>query len=133
MKTILFIKQHRKIAAVRASQSAFRYGRLYFRPVSGDGIHFGISKTVEGILAYSRILSDEEVVIVANTSVSSVWEGDVLVDYDLNARTKVFDLLYCNHEAQAEVRLLKSEHPIRLFIWKMEKSISDQPGRFICG
>ncbi len=93
----------KRIAAVRASQPALRYGRLYFRPVSGDGLHFGVSRTVEGILAYSRLLSDEEILIVANTSVSSVWEGDVLVDYDLNARTHYFDLLYCNHEAVAEV------------------------------
>jgi glycosidase len=94
-----------KIAAVRASQAALRYGRLYFRPVSGDGIHFGISKTVEGILAYSRLLSDEEVLIAVNTSVSSVWEGDILVDFELNARSRIFDLLYCNHDAQPEVQV----------------------------
>ncbi len=98
-----FYRTIQKITSVRANEAALRYGRLYFRPVSGDGIHFGISKTVEGILAYSRLLSDEEVLIVANTSVSSVWEGDVLVDYDLNARTKVFDLLFCNHDAAIEV------------------------------
>ena len=32
----------------------------------------------------------KKILIVANTSVSSVWEGDVLVDYDLNARTLYF-------------------------------------------
>ncbi len=98
-----FYQAIKKIAAVRADQASLRYGRLYFRPVSGDGIHFGISKTVEGILAFSRLLSDEETLIAVNTSVSSVWEGDVLVDYDLNARTRVFDLLYCNHDAATEV------------------------------
>jgi glycosidase len=98
-----FFQATQKIATVRAGQPALRYGRLYFRPVSGDSVHFGISKTVEGILAYSRLLSDEEILIVANTSVSSVWEGDVLVDFDLNAHTQFFDLLYCNHEATMEV------------------------------
>ena len=98
-----FYQTTQKIAAVRAGQPALRYGRLYFRQVSGDGVHFGISKTVEGILAYSRLLSDEEVLIVANTSVSSVWEGDVLVDYDMNAHTQCFELLYCNHEAASEI------------------------------
>jgi glycosidase len=96
-----------KIAAVRADQAAIRYGRQYFRPVSGDGIHFGVSKMVEGLLAYSRLLSDEEVLIAANTSVSSVWEGDILVDYEVNARTDMFDLLYCNHEAQKEVQVVE--------------------------
>lgn len=101
-----FYQTTQKIAAIREHQPALRYGRLYFRPVSGDGVHFGISKTVEGILAYSRLLSDEEVLVVANTSVSSVWEGDVLVDFDLNARTKVFDLLYCNHETVSEIPVI---------------------------
>jgi len=101
-----FYQATRKIANVRANQAALRYGRLYFRPVSGDGLHFGLSKTVEGVLAYSRLLSDEEILIVANTSVSSVWEGDVLVDYDLNARSSCFDLLYCNHEAATELPIV---------------------------
>lgn len=101
-----FYRAIQKIAHVRENQPALRYGRLYFRPVSGDGVHFGISRTVEGILAYSRLLADEEIIVVANTSVSSVWEGDVLVDYDLNARTRVFDLLYCNHEAVHEVPVI---------------------------
>jgi len=101
-----FYQAIKKIASVRASQTALRYGRLYFRPVSGDGVHFGLSRNVEGILAYSRLLSDEEIVIAANTSVSSVWEGDVIIDYDLNARTKSFDLLYCNHDAAHEIPVI---------------------------
>ncbi|NMB54625.1 MAG: alpha-amylase [Leptolinea sp.] len=101
-----FYQAIKKIAAVRAAQPALRYGRQYFRPVSGDGVHFGISRNVEGILAYSRLLSDEEIVIVANTSVSADWEGDVLIDYDLNARTRFYDLLYCNHETLKEVAVL---------------------------
>lgn len=98
-----FYEAIKHIAGVRASQPALRYGRQYFRPVSGDGVNFGISKTVEGILAYSRLLSNEEIVIVANTSVSSTWEGDVLIDYDLHARTQYFDLLYSNHTAALEI------------------------------
>jgi len=101
-----FYQAIKKIAAVRAAQPALRYGRQYFRPVSGDGVHFGISRNVEGILAYSRLLSDEEIVIVANTSVSADWEGDVLIDYDLNARSRFYDLLYCNHEVSKEVAVL---------------------------
>lgn len=103
-----FYQAIHKIAAIRAAQPALRYGRLYFRPVSGDGLHFGISKTVEGVLAYSRLLSDEEILVVANTSVHSVWEGHVLVDYDLNARTPCYDLLYCNHDAATEAHLVEN-------------------------
>jgi glycosidase len=106
-----FYKATQKIADVRSKLAALRYGRQYFRPVSGDGIHFGISKMVEGLLAYSRLLSSDEVLVAVNTSVSSVWEGDILVDYDLNARTQVFDLIYCNHDAQTEVPVIEKSKP----------------------
>jgi glycosidase len=47
-----------RLAAIRQRQPALRYGRQYFRPISGDGIHFGISTFNEGVLAFSRILND---------------------------------------------------------------------------
>jgi glycosidase len=75
----------REIAAVRAGQPALRYGRQYFRPISGDGIHFGVSTFPEGVLAFSRILNDQEVVVVANTSTRASWSGEVIVDVSLNA------------------------------------------------
>ena len=55
-----------KIVAVRNAQPALRYGRFYFRPISGDSVHFSISPYPGGLLAWSRILNDQEVVIVAN-------------------------------------------------------------------
>ncbi len=73
-----------RLARVRASEPALRYGRQYFRPVSGDGIHFGISTSGPGVLAFSRILSDREVVVVANTNTQAGWTGEVIVDLALN-------------------------------------------------
>jgi len=54
-----------QIAAVRRENPSLRYGRFYFRPVSGDGQHFGVSTFPNGVLAFSRILMDQEIVIVA--------------------------------------------------------------------
>ena len=56
------------VAAVRSKQAALRYGRFCFRPVSGDGQNFGISPFPNGVLAFSRILNDAEVIVVVNTS-----------------------------------------------------------------
>jgi hypothetical protein len=52
-----------RLAAVRQNQPALRYGRQYFRPISGDGLHFGISSFLAGVLAFSRILNSQEVVV----------------------------------------------------------------------
>jgi glycosidase len=38
-----FYGEIQKIAKVRSEQAALRYGRFYFRPLSGDGRNFGIS------------------------------------------------------------------------------------------
>jgi hypothetical protein len=73
-----------RLAAIRQRQPALRYGRQYFRPISGDGIHFGISTFNEGVLAFSRILNDQEVIVVANTNTRAGWTGEVIVDLALN-------------------------------------------------
>ncbi len=73
-----------RLAAVRGAQPALRYGRQYFRPISGDGVHFGVSTFREGVLAFSRILNDQEVVVVANTNTQNGWEGEVIIDLALN-------------------------------------------------
>jgi hypothetical protein len=59
-------------------------------------VHFGISTLTPGILSFSRILSDNEVLIVANTSTQDSWAGAVLVDDMLNPVGKQFRVLYSN-------------------------------------
>jgi len=81
----LFYATIERLAAVGERQPALRYGRQYFRPISGDGIHFGISTFNQGVLAFSRILNDQEVIVVANTNTTAGWTGEVVVDLALNA------------------------------------------------
>jgi hypothetical protein len=45
-----------RLTGARQAEPALRYGRQYFRPLSGDGRHFGISPYPGGILAFSRIV-----------------------------------------------------------------------------
>ncbi len=63
-----------EIARLRAETPALRYGRQYFRPVSGNGHDFGISTFKGGVLAFSRILNETEVLVVAN--MSTVGRGE---------------------------------------------------------
>ena len=91
-----FYDQLRKIAAVRAAAPAMRYGRFYFRPISGDGSHFGISTLPSGILAWSRILNDQEIVVVANTNATQTQSVDVILDVTLSAPGDQLRILYSN-------------------------------------
>jgi glycosidase len=54
------------IAAVRQREPALRYGRQYFREISGNGIDFGHPLDGRCTLAYSRILDTEEVLVAMN-------------------------------------------------------------------
>ena len=84
------------LAAIRKNQPALRYGRQYFRPISGNGSQFGISTFQEGVLAFSRILNNQEVVIVANTSTREGWSGEVIVDMALNPAGSVYKPIFTN-------------------------------------
>jgi glycosidase len=85
-----------QVAAIRRGSPALRYGRFYFRPVSGDKQHFGVSTFLNGTLAFSRILMDEEVVIVANTDSQNSCAVYVIVDNTLNSPGSQFRTLYSN-------------------------------------
>jgi glycosidase len=89
-----FYLQIQKAAAVRAQQPALRYGRFYFRPISGDQRTFAISSTQPGILAFSRILNDQEVLVVANFSTTVAQTVSVIVDGNLSVPGNTVDVLY---------------------------------------
>lgn len=56
----------RAIAQLRKSEPALRYGRHYFREISGNGVDFGYPQSGQCTLAYSRILDTEEVLVALN-------------------------------------------------------------------
>ena len=89
-----------RLAALRRSQPTLRYGRQYFRPISGDGFHFGVSPFAAGVLAFSRILNDQEIVVLANTSAQSGWSGEVIVDFALNQAGSHYQILFSNKTAR---------------------------------
>jgi len=89
-----------QMSAVRNSEPALRYGRYYFRQVSGDQVHFGFSPFNGGVLAWSRILADEERTVVANTSTTAQLNLSVVVDATL-AGTAAPRVLYSNKKDPA--------------------------------
>jgi glycosidase len=94
-----FFQAIKSIAKLRADIPALRYGRQYFREVSGDGFEFGISPFSPAILAFCRILNDEEVLIVANAQTKNSWQGHVIVDFALNPPAGTdWKVLFSNNE-----------------------------------
>jgi len=85
-----------QIGTVRRSCPALRYGRFYFRPISGDGQNFGVSTFLNGVLAFSRILMDQEIVIAANTNTTAPSTVSVIIDNTLNNPGDQLRVLYSN-------------------------------------
>jgi hypothetical protein len=56
----------RRLAEIRRKQPALRYGRQYFRGISGDGKAFGCPKEGKATLAFSRVLDTDEILIAMN-------------------------------------------------------------------
>ena len=100
-QTSPFFVELQKIAAVRSATPALRYGRYYFRPLSGDSVDFGISPYTAGVLAWSRILNDEEVLIAINTSPTSIQSVDVILETTLSAPGDQLRILYSNSSSAA--------------------------------
>jgi glycosidase len=98
-QTSAFYRAVQQLAALRRAHPALRYGRQYLRPVSGNGSQFGISTTFPGVLAFSRVLSDREMLVVANTQTQATWNGSVLVDFGLNPPNAPYRILFSNQQA----------------------------------
>jgi len=104
-----FYQHIQQISTVRARQSALRYGRFYFRPLSADGVTFGVSGFPQGVVAFSRILNDQEVVLAANTNPTQAQQLDVIVEVMLSAEGDAFEVLYSNQagpQAPQPVRII---------------------------
>jgi hypothetical protein len=118
------------VGAVRANQPALRYGRYYFRPLSGDGVNFGLSTFQTGILAFARILNDQEVIVVGNTMPQASFTGDVIVDIAINGANPTYQVLFSNNGntgAKVGPVVLKSQGSVS--IHEVDGSITNGPVR----
>lgn len=72
------------LADVRRKFPVLRYGREYQREISNFESPFALPEAGE-IIAWSRILDDEEALCIVNGHGSETRGGDVVVDFDLNS------------------------------------------------
>jgi glycosidase len=82
-----------KIAAVMRAQEPLRFGRMYYRQISGDSQHFGFPFGSTYTLAFSRILYPQEVLVAYNVSGDTRHDG-VVVDAGLHPEPSSMTYLY---------------------------------------
>ncbi|MBF0520263.1 MAG: alpha-amylase [Nitrospirae bacterium] len=82
-----------KIANVMRAKEALRFGRMYFREISGDGIHFGLPFGYTYTLAFSRVLYGSEVLVAYNVSDTS-RNDYIVVDSTIHQANRNMTFLY---------------------------------------
>ncbi len=83
-----------QIAKLYQQIEALRFGRMYFREISGNGRDFGLPQGQPCTLAFSRILAGQEVLIAYNTSAVATRQDFVLIDGDLHKAGDSLKFLY---------------------------------------
>jgi glycosidase len=99
-------RQISEIARVFKGQEALRFGRMYFREISGNGRDFGLPESHPCTLAFSRLLSNEEVLVAYNTSTQDEREDFIVVDSGMHNEGDTMRFLY-----GATGTVAVSEHP----------------------
>jgi alpha-amylase len=82
-----------RIAEVMRSTEPLRFGRMYFRQISSDRVHFGFPFGNSYTLAFSRILYGREVLVAYNVS-SNPRNDAVVIDSDIHPDGRNLRFLY---------------------------------------
>ncbi|WP_276370767.1 alpha-amylase family glycosyl hydrolase [Chryseolinea sp. H1M3-3] len=106
-------KEIANLASLRQKSEVLKFGRMYMRDFSQDGKTFHLPVYEDCLLAFSRILYDEEMLIVYNDSTIEEDEEYICVDRHLNPEGSVFR--YC-YGATGKIHVLKNEDGSRHFI-----------------
>jgi alpha-amylase len=82
-----------KIAEIMRNLEPLRFGRMYYRQISGDGQHFGFPFGTTYTLAFSRLLYGQEVLVAYNVS-GQPRNDYIVVDSALHADGSTMKFLY---------------------------------------
>ena len=100
IKDSYIYKELSKIIAIRTERIALRRGRQFLREISGDGVGFGLprfigeSKSIRSIIAWSRIMDIEEIVLAMNNDIRSDRFAWITIDNGLNRENDSYKIIY---------------------------------------
>lgn len=95
-----------RLANLRKNSPVLKFGRMYMRETSQDGKVFHLPVTQDCLLAFSRILYNEEMLIIYNDSTTQDDEEYIRVDRHLNPEGSIFKSFY---GIQNALHVLKNE------------------------
>jgi len=116
----------RELSKLRDQYPALKYGRQYFRECSGNGSDFGYSPYTGGIISFSRILNDREVLICANTSANQSNSVFAVVDENLNPAAKSWKVVFSSQDRNVPsrtTRIFNGIHAVEVTLAPMEAQI----------
>jgi glycosidase len=122
-----FFQALKTIAEVRRANAPLRYGRQYFRPVSGNGVDYAVSPFAGGIVSFSRILNDAEVLVVANTHATQSSSVDVIVDLNLSRAGDLFKMLFTNNDVAVPAAAVVERPDGSVSVHEVDGSIGTGP------
>jgi glycosidase len=126
-----FYRALQGISRVRAQQPALRYGRQYFRQLSGNRRDFAVSAFTPGVISFSRILDAQEVLVVANTAELVTFEGEVIIDKELNLADGTFRVLFSNNATPTAPGGLRTASQGSVSIRELDGSVTSGPARVL--
>lgn len=87
-----------QLLVLRQERIELRRGRQYLRPISGNGVDFGLPMSwggrINSIIAWSRLFNNQELVVAINTDPDHALTAWVTVDHDLNVEGKKVKCLF---------------------------------------
>lgn len=93
------------IADIRKNSSVLKFGRMYMREISTNGINFHFPDSPECILGFSRVLFDQEIVVAYNSSPTDEREEYIEIDFKINKDSRY---MKCIYGCESPVEVLKS-------------------------
>ncbi len=99
------------LIAARQSYPTLRYGRQYLRPLRNFGAPFALPAAGE-LIAWSRILDEEEILCVVNGHGNEPRGADVLVDWNLNSAPSSCFTVIANSAQIAQGSLYRGAHAL---------------------
>lgn len=109
---------YREIAAIAAlcgKEAALRLGTMHFRQTSAERRDFHFSDSPQGVLAFSRILSNEEILVVYNSAVADAKEEYVLIDPGINKDKQQMRYIY-GRKCGVEIQQINDARFVKLYL-----------------
>jgi glycosidase len=116
-------KEISKIAQIRKDNPILKFGRMFMREISENGTTFHLPHSNNSMLAFARTLSEEEILVVYNTSEKEERTALILLGHNLRASKETMKFLY-GRDGEITIEKMESNGTeikfIRLKLFPME-------------